>query len=70
MDHSIRPQPYCGGVLCYRECDLHILHTSWTWGSLYRSLKHIEYLGLEPEEVLRWIDNLTAVSAADARDCH
>jgi hypothetical protein len=31
----------------------------------FRSLKHIEYLGLEPEETERWIDNLTAVRASD-----
>jgi hypothetical protein len=32
----------------------------------YRSLKHIDYLGLDPEEVNRWIDNLTgAVKSAD-----
>jgi hypothetical protein len=29
-------------------------------------LKHIEYLGLEPEETKRWIDNLTAVRASDS----
>ncbi|KAL7505232.1 hypothetical protein ACHAXN_004474 [Cyclotella atomus] len=32
----------------------------------FRSLKHIEYLGLEPEETERWIDNLTAVRASDS----
>jgi hypothetical protein len=31
----------------------------------YRSLKHIDYLRLNPEEVQRWIDNLTAVKSAD-----
>jgi hypothetical protein len=31
----------------------------------YRSLKHIDYLGLDPKEVQRWIDNLTAVKSAN-----
>jgi hypothetical protein len=28
------------------------------------SLKHIEYLNLDPEETIRWIDNLTAVKSS------
>lgn len=34
----------------------------------FRSLKHIKYLGMEPEETKRWIDNLTAVKASVAHN--